>query len=41
MSLLNHENKERMEMILKYIEAGDLQHWNFPNMKAFNIGLRE
>lgn len=41
MNLLNHEDKERMEMILKYIEAGDLQQWNFPNIKAFNIGLRE
>lgn len=40
-NLLNHEDKERVEMILKYIEAGDLQQWNFPNIKAFNIGLRE
>ncbi|XP_057787999.1 uncharacterized protein LOC131005182 [Salvia miltiorrhiza] len=40
-SLLNRNDQERMEIILKYIEAGDLQRWNLPNIKAFNIGLRE
>ncbi|XP_047980672.1 uncharacterized protein LOC125222216 [Salvia hispanica] len=40
MSLLNHDDQERMEMILKYVEAGDLRQWNLPNIKAFYIGLR-
>ncbi|KAG6382367.1 hypothetical protein SASPL_157964 [Salvia splendens] len=40
-SLLNHDDQERMEMILKYVEAGDLRQWNLPNIKAFYIGLRE
>ncbi|KAG8368542.1 hypothetical protein BUALT_Bualt15G0056400 [Buddleja alternifolia] len=41
MSLLNHEDQERVEMILKYIEDGDLRKYNLPDIKAFNIGLRE
>ncbi|KAL1534424.1 hypothetical protein AAHA92_30600 [Salvia divinorum] len=41
MSLLNHDDQERMEIILKYVEAGDLRQWNLPNIKAFYIGLRE
>ncbi|KAH6789867.1 heat shock protein [Perilla frutescens var. frutescens] len=41
LSLLTHEDQERIEMILKYIEAGDLRKWNLPNIKALNIGLRE
>lgn len=28
-------------MILKYIEGGDLRQWELPNIRAFNIGLRE
>ncbi|KAL4588586.1 hypothetical protein LXL04_001478 [Taraxacum kok-saghyz] len=38
-SLLNNEDKERVEMVLKYIEDGDLRRWNFPDIKQFNIGL--
>lgn len=41
MSLLNHDDQERIEVILKYVEAGDLRQWNLPNIKAFYIGLRE
>lgn len=40
-SLLNHKDDERIKMILKYIEGGDLRQWDLPNIKAFNIGLRE
>lgn len=40
-SLLNPEDQDRMESILKYIEDTDLRQWNLPNIKAFNIGLRE
>ncbi|KAI3445817.1 hypothetical protein Pfo_002482 [Paulownia fortunei] len=41
MSLLNHEDRERVEIILKYIEDGDLRRWSLHDFKAFNIGLRE
>ncbi|KAK6135465.1 hypothetical protein DH2020_030790 [Rehmannia glutinosa] len=41
MRLLNCEDSERVEIILKYIEDGDLRHWSLPDFKAFNIGLRE
>ncbi|KAL6515368.1 hypothetical protein OROHE_019000 [Orobanche hederae] len=41
MRLLNHEDHERVESILKYIEDGDLRRWSLPGIKAFNIGLRE
>lgn len=30
-----------MEMVLKYIEDGDLRRWTLPDIKAFNIGLSE
>ncbi|KAL2537123.1 hypothetical protein Fot_18514 [Forsythia ovata] len=39
--LLNHKDQDRVEMILKYIEDGDLRRWNLPDTKAFNLGLRE
>ncbi|XP_020551892.1 uncharacterized protein LOC105169304 isoform X4 [Sesamum indicum] len=41
MSLLNQADRERVEMILKYIEDGDLQKWSLPDIRPFNIGLRE
>lgn len=41
MSLLNHDDQDRVEMVLKYIDDGDLRKWNLPDIKAFNIGLRE
>ncbi|KAL8188945.1 hypothetical protein R6Q57_029465 [Mikania cordata] len=38
-SLLGIEDQERVEMILKYIEDGDLRLWTLPDIKEFNIGL--
>ncbi|KAJ0700564.1 hypothetical protein HanOQP8_Chr10g0369221 [Helianthus annuus] len=38
-SLLNTEDQERVETILKYIEDGDLRLWTLPDIKEFNIGL--
>ncbi|XP_059591970.1 uncharacterized protein LOC100259417 isoform X4 [Vitis vinifera] len=37
--LLNPEDRDRIEMVLKYIEDGDLCRWKLPDIKAFNIGL--
>lgn len=41
MSLLNHKVQDQVEMILKYIEDGNLCKWDLPDTKAFNLGLRE
>ncbi|CAA2961320.1 RRP12-like protein [Olea europaea subsp. europaea] len=40
-TLLNHKDQDHVEMILKYIEDGDLRKWNLPDTKAFNLGLHE
>ncbi|OIV93143.1 hypothetical protein TanjilG_20805 [Lupinus angustifolius] len=40
-SLLNSKDKDRVELVLKYIEDGDLCQWRLPGIKAFNIGLNE
>ncbi|EYU18388.1 hypothetical protein ABFS82_02G051700 [Erythranthe guttata] len=40
-NLLNHDDRERVEMVLKYIQDGDLRQWSLPDIKAFNIGLKE
>ncbi|KAK7252257.1 hypothetical protein RIF29_36084 [Crotalaria pallida] len=40
-SLLDSKDKGRVELILKYIEDGDLCRWSLPDIKAFNIGLNE
>lgn len=40
-SLLELEDRGRVEMVLKYIEDGDLRHWSLPDIRAFNIGLSE
>ncbi|KAI7992783.1 hypothetical protein LOK49_LG12G00640 [Camellia lanceoleosa] len=40
-SLLNPKDRDRMELVLKYIEDADLRRWILPNIKAFNIGLGE
>ncbi|KAJ9705509.1 hypothetical protein PVL29_003514 [Vitis rotundifolia] len=37
--LLNPEDRDRIEMVLKYIEDGDLCRWKLQDIKAFNIGL--
>ncbi|KAM1759971.1 hypothetical protein ACFX12_002896 [Malus domestica] len=40
-SLLEPEDRDRVEMVLKYIEDGDLRRWSLPDIKAFSIGLGE
>ncbi|KAK7319524.1 hypothetical protein RJT34_04246 [Clitoria ternatea] len=40
-SLVDSKDKDRVELILKYIEDGDLRRWSLPGIKAFNIGLSE
>lgn len=40
-SLLETKDRERVEMVLKYIEDGDLRRWSLPEIRAFNIGLGE
>ncbi|KGN43814.1 uncharacterized protein LOC101209755 [Cucumis sativus] len=39
--LLELKDRSRIEMVLKYIEDGDLRRWNLPDIRAFNIGLSE
>ncbi|XP_054776556.1 uncharacterized protein LOC129285038 isoform X1 [Prosopis cineraria] len=40
-SLLDSKAKVRVELVLKYIEDGDLHRWSLPSIRAFNIGLGE
>ncbi|XP_073023019.1 uncharacterized protein [Primulina eburnea] len=40
-SLLNPEEREQMEIVLKYIEDEDLRKWRLPDTQAFKIGLRD
>ncbi|KAL1355890.1 hypothetical protein HN51_007862 [Arachis hypogaea] len=40
-NLVESKDRERVEMILSYIEDGDLRRYTLPNIKAFNIGLNE
>uniref|UniRef100_A0A2P2JCR2 Uncharacterized protein n=1 Tax=Rhizophora mucronata TaxID=61149 RepID=A0A2P2JCR2_RHIMU len=39
--LLEPEEQDRVEMVLKYIEDVDLRQWSLPDIKAFRIGLSE
>ncbi|KAK3015120.1 hypothetical protein RJ639_006800 [Escallonia herrerae] len=39
--LLNSTDQDRVEMVLKYIEDGDLRRLSLGDIKAFNIGLGE
>lgn len=39
--LLNSEDRNRVETVLKYIEDADLRKWSLPEIKAFRIGLNE
>ncbi|XP_004288081.1 PREDICTED: uncharacterized protein LOC101309289 [Fragaria vesca subsp. vesca] len=39
--LLEVEDRDHVEMVLKYIEDGDLRRWSLPDIRAFNIGLAE
>ncbi|KAL5705505.1 hypothetical protein ACHQM5_023803 [Ranunculus cassubicifolius] len=41
MRLVKCEDKERVEMLLRYVEDGDLRRWSLPDIKEFNIGLHE
>ena len=36
---MDSKDKGRVELILKYIEDGDLRRWNLPDIRAFNIGM--
>lgn len=40
-SLLDPKDQDRVETVLKYIEDGDLCHWNLHDTRAFSIGLSE
>ncbi|XP_041011698.1 uncharacterized protein LOC121255440 isoform X2 [Juglans microcarpa x Juglans regia] len=40
-SLLDPKDQDRVEIILKLIEDGDLRRWSLADIRAFNIGLRE
>ncbi|KAG5024732.1 hypothetical protein JHK82_020634 [Glycine max] len=39
--LVDSKDKGRVELMLKYIEDGDLRRWSLPGIRAFNIGLSE
>ncbi|WCJ18175.1 hypothetical protein M5689_000549 [Euphorbia peplus] len=39
--LLNAEDQDRFEMVLKYIEDVELHRWSLPDSRAFNTGLSE
>ncbi|XP_077223717.1 uncharacterized protein LOC143857204 isoform X2 [Tasmannia lanceolata] len=39
--LVNHASMDRLKTVLKYIEDSDLCRWVLPDIKAFNIGLKE
>lgn len=39
--LIDPEDKERVELVLKYIEDGDLRRWSLPDSETFNVGIRE
>ncbi|XP_022971947.1 uncharacterized protein LOC111470618 [Cucurbita maxima] len=39
--LLELKDRSRIEMVLKYIEDGDLRRWSLPDIRAFNIGFSE
>ncbi|KAL5538564.1 hypothetical protein UlMin_045431, partial [Ulmus minor] len=40
-SLLEPQDRDRVEMVLKYIEHIDLRRWSLPDIRAFSIGLKE
>ena len=40
-NLLNSEDRNCVETVLKYIEDADLRRWSLPEIKAFRIGLDE
>ncbi|MCL7034365.1 hypothetical protein MKW94_024299, partial [Papaver nudicaule] len=40
-TLVGNEDRDRIENMLKFVEDSELQKWNLPDIKAFNIGLEE
>ncbi|GAB2245401.1 hypothetical protein Droror1_Dr00000894 [Drosera rotundifolia] len=40
-TLLDVKDTDRVQLMLKYIEDGDLQRWKMPDIKAFNVGMNE
>nr|XP_018674162.1 PREDICTED: uncharacterized protein LOC103997411 isoform X3 [Musa acuminata subsp. malaccensis] len=40
-NLLNQEDAERVATVLRHVEDVDLHQWRMPDIKAFNIGLRD
>ncbi|RZC90370.1 hypothetical protein C5167_042165, partial [Papaver somniferum] len=39
-TLVRNEDKDRIETLLKYIEDGELNKWNLPDTRAFDISLK-
>ncbi|KAL3538731.1 hypothetical protein ACH5RR_002097 [Cinchona calisaya] len=39
--ILDPKERERMEIVLNYIQDGDLRRWSLPDSGAFNIGIQE
>ncbi|XP_021719632.1 uncharacterized protein LOC110687307 [Chenopodium quinoa] len=39
--LLNSNDQCRIELLLNYLEDGDLRQWRLPDVLAFNIGISE
>ncbi|GAB2268042.1 hypothetical protein Dimus_003017 [Dionaea muscipula] len=39
--LLDQKDRDRVELVLKYIEDGDLRQWRMPHIRAFNMGIRD
>lgn len=40
-SLLNQEDEDRVATVLRYLEDTDLRLWELPDIKAFNIGIKD
>ncbi|GAB2218020.1 hypothetical protein Droror1_Dr00001236 [Drosera rotundifolia] len=40
-TLLDVKDTDRVQLLLKYIEDGDLRRWKMPDIKAFNVGMNE
>ncbi|KMT00937.1 hypothetical protein BVRB_9g222050 isoform A [Beta vulgaris subsp. vulgaris] len=40
-SLLNSDDQCRIELLLNYLEDGDLRQWRLPDIRAFSIGISE
>ncbi|XP_026418435.1 uncharacterized protein LOC113313868 [Papaver somniferum] len=39
-TLVRNEDRDRIETLLKYIEDGELNKWNLPDTRAFDISLK-